>query len=321
MRADRLITILLLLQNHGLLTSRALAEKLEVSERTVHRDMEALSMAGIPVYAERGIRGGWRLAEGYKTSLTGLKEDELIALLFLHATSLSEDLGLKEAYQLGLQKLLAASSEQFKENAAWTRERLYIDGVGWDEHNQVHKDLQLIQEAVWQSRCMLVMYDKNGQAVERKLYPLGLVAKRHAWYLVAQADGEYRTYRVSRFIKAELLEEYFERPRDFNLASYWENSILQFKESLPEYIVVLMVHITVLTSFEKERFIRIRKTEVMEPDEEAEWVLLEVDFQALEYAQMVILSYGEFIRVIKPTELKAQLRQRLMKTLDQYATL
>src|SRR5215472_402778 len=223
MRADRLLSILLLLQTHQRLTGRDLAKRLEVSERTIHRDMEALGMAGVPVVAERGTGGGWSLLEGYRTNLTGLTGTEMQALLLAKPSRLLADLGLRQAADAALLKLLAAMPAITRHAAEYARQRLHVDGAGWHEAAEAVPYLLPIQEAIWQERKLRLTYQRgDGTTVERLTDPLGLVAKSGVWYLVAAVDGELRSYRVSRVQSAQATEESFARPPTFDLAAYWQ---------------------------------------------------------------------------------------------------
>ena len=193
MRADRLLSILLLLQTHGRLTAGILAARLEVSRRTVLRDMDALSAAGVPVYAQRGGGGGWSLLDSYRTDLTGLTELEAQALFAAAPAPALHDVGLGRAAEAALLKLLAALPAHQHLGAAHTRQRLYIDGVGWGPRTAAAPHLHTLQEAVWRDRKVRIRYERSDdlydprppEVVERLADPLGLVAKGHAWYLVA----------------------------------------------------------------------------------------------------------------------------------------
>src|SRR5215212_9732508 len=222
MRADRLLSILLLLQTHRRMTAGALAQRLEVSRRTVHRDMEALSMAGVPVYAERGAGGGWVLPDSFRTDLTGLTESEIQALFVSMPTRLLADLGLAQASDAALVKLLAALPSVARRDAEQVRQRIHVDGAGWHQSAETVPALATLQEAVWIDRRVRLNYRRgDGSAVERVVDPLGLVAKGRLWYLVAGVDGEPRTYRISRVEAAEILDEPASRTPDFDLATFW----------------------------------------------------------------------------------------------------
>lgn len=195
MRASRLVSIILWLQNEGILSAGELAGRLEVSKRTILRDMEELSAAGIPVYAERGQHGGWKLTEGYRTSLTGMNGEELAALLLSSQAEPLGALGQLKALQSALQKLLAASSETAKKSAAAARSKLHIDGAGWHEPREPATGeerplLTIIQEAVWSGRKLRLTSLRDGESVERLVSPLGLVVKRGVWYLVAALEEQ-----------------------------------------------------------------------------------------------------------------------------------
>src|SRR6266487_2179317 len=194
MRADRLLSIVLLLQIHRRMTAHELARRLEVSDRTIYRDMDALSAAGIPVYAERGTGGGCSLLEAYRTNLTGLTEAE-VRTLFLPGTSrLVADLGLSDAFEAAFLKLLAALPSIYHRAAEDARQRIYVDTTRWNYPAEHVPHLHTIQEAVWQERKLQLSYQRgDGTTVQRLVDPLGLVAKAGVWYLVAAVEGETRT--------------------------------------------------------------------------------------------------------------------------------
>ncbi|MGH2476593.1 MAG: helix-turn-helix transcriptional regulator, partial [Candidatus Limnocylindrales bacterium] len=208
MRADRLLSILLLLQANGLLSARALAERLEVSERTVHRDMEALSMAGVPVYAQKGRRGGWALLDAYRTDLTGLTETELRSLVIASTPGVLADLGLGEAADRALIKLLAGLPEARRRAAESARGYLYIDPSGWRRPEEAAPYLATLELALRTGRQIAMTYERafDRSVVERVANPLGLVAKGSVWYLAATVDGRARTYRASRIRDVTILD-------------------------------------------------------------------------------------------------------------------
>src|SRR5215469_4101524 len=235
MRADRLLAILLILQAHGRMTAHELAQRLEVSERTIHRDMEALSTAGVPVVAERGVGGGWRLLEEYRTNLTGLNDAEIQALFLTRPPRLLADLGLDKASEAALIKLLAALPSGARHSAEDARQRIYVDTAGWRRYEEAVPCLPTLQEAIWQERRLRFHYARadDGAVSERVVDPLALVAKGSVWYLVAAVEGEPRTYRVSRIQSAEVLDEACVRPAGFDIATYWERSSAEFQANIP----------------------------------------------------------------------------------------
>jgi predicted DNA-binding transcriptional regulator YafY len=303
MRADRLLSIMLFLQVHGRITARELARRLEVSERTIHRDMEALSMAGIPVYAERGTGGGWALLEEYRTNLTGLNRSEIQALFLSKPSRLLADLGLGKASDAAFLKLLASLPSMYRADAEYMRQRIYVDPTGWGQADGAIPFLSAIQEAVWQGRKLYLKYERSEcEPIERVVDPLGLVAKGSVWYLVAVVDGDIRSYRVSRVSKAAIYDEPSVRLEGFDLESYWEQSTNRFKQSLPRYDVKVRVSPRALHRMPYAgRFAKIEK--VGSSDEEG-WVEVFVRFDAEEIACEYVLSFGSQIEVLEPRELR-----------------
>src|SRR5581483_858296 len=242
MRADRLVSILLLLQIYQHMTARQLAERLEVSERTILRDMEALSTAGIPVYAERGVGGGWSLVEGYTTNLTGLNESEIQALFLTRPPKLLADLGLDKASDAALIKLFAAIPSTSRTGADYARQRMHIDVTGWNRPEEASPLLSSIQDAVWRERKMYMTYRRGEcESIERLVDPLGLVAKGSVWYLVAAADVDIRSYRISRIQDVRVTDESVTRPAAFDLVEFWEKSSVEFRKQLPRYNTTIRV--------------------------------------------------------------------------------
>ena len=239
MNSDRLLSTLLLLQAHGRLTGRAVAQRLEVSMRTVHRDMESLSAAGVPVFAVRGAQGGWQLDEDWRTQVPGLDEAELRALLMSQPRVIG-DFRLAAAAESALRKLMASLPEAMRERAASIRQRLHVDTTGWRGTGENLAMLPVVQDAVARDRKLAIGYRKaDRELVERIVDPLGLVAKGTSWYLFARTTRGLRTYRVSRIVEARLLDEASERPANFNLAAAWKASTEQFQEGRGAYDATL----------------------------------------------------------------------------------
>ncbi len=301
MRADRLLSILLLLQTHERLTGRELASRLEVSERTIHRDMEALSATGVPVVAERGAGGGWSLLESYRTNLTGLNLSEIQALFIAAPTHLMNDLGLRQASERALIKLLAAlPGERSRHDAAFMRQRIHIDGAGWQQEPELVEWLPVIQEALWQEQKLLLNYERtDGTIAERSVDPLGLVAKGRIWYLVANVEGQTRTYRVSRIQQAQLQDEPVLRPPDFDLAAFWVESSAQFKANLPRYCATFRVDPDILQDMRYAGQIE----HVYPPDTDG-WITVDMRFEIELQARAFALGFGGQLDVIAPSELR-----------------
>jgi predicted DNA-binding transcriptional regulator YafY len=319
-RADRLLSIVLLLQAHHQMTSRELAARLEVSERTIHRDMEALSGAGIPIVAARGLGGGWSLLGEYRTTLTGLTEAEIQSLFVTKPTKLLADLHLEKAADGAHLKLLASLPSSFRQGAERARQRIHIDVSGWSKREEAVPFLPILQEALWLERKLKIKYERgeNSEPVERLLSPLGLVAKGSVWYLVASIDGSVRSYRVSRISQAEILNEPAPVPSDFNLAEYWEQSASSFKSSVPNYLATFWVSPTVLLRLPfAGRFARVNETE--ETDARG-WKKVHVGFDVEEMACEYAVSFGPNLEVIEPPSLREKVVAMTKATLEFYTS-
>jgi predicted DNA-binding transcriptional regulator YafY len=240
MRADRLLSILLLLQTRDRMTARELSDTLNVSERTIYRDLDALNAAGIPVYTERGPGGGCALVEGYRTNLTGLTEAEVRSLFVPGVPGPLADLGLGQVLEEALLKLLVALPSMHRHDAERVRQRFMLDAAGWFQPEEPVPHLHTLQEAVWQDRKMTMVYRRgDGTQTERTVEPYGLVAKASIWYMVAAVEEQIRVYRVSRVQAATLCEERFERPLTFDLAAYWADWCAEFESSRARLPVTL----------------------------------------------------------------------------------
>jgi predicted DNA-binding transcriptional regulator YafY len=305
MRADRLLSILMLLQVHRKMTACDLARRLEVCERTIHRDMEALGSAGVPVLAERGAGGGWRLLEGYRTNLTGLNEVEVQALFLTKPPRLLADLGLEKASDAALLKLLAALPAMQRNGAEYVRQRIHVDVAGWRQAEEAVPLLPVLQEAIWQGRKLRFTYQRgDGVAVERVVDPLGLVAKGSIWYMVAAVEGEPRSYRVSRVQAAEIVDEECVRPLAFDLAAFWGESTAHFYAHLPRYSATLRVDASALQRVRTGGwYTRVEREEA--PDADG-WVPVVVQFDDEHSAREYALSFGPQLEVLEPPELREQ---------------
>jgi predicted DNA-binding transcriptional regulator YafY len=304
-RADRLLSILLLLQANQRMTAGALARRLEVSPRTIHRDMEALSMAGVPVYAERGTGGGWILPDSFRTDVTGLTETEIQALFVTIPSRLLSDLGLEKASNAALVKLLAALPSVARRDAEQVRQRIHVDGAGWHQSNESVPALATLQEAVWLERKLRLRYRRNdGATVDRLVEPLGLVAKGRLWYLVAATGGDLRTYRVSRVERAEIVDEPVSRPPDFDLAAFWAQSSAELVANLPRYPITVRVY--------------ARVEQIGEPEQDG-WrtvnLVLQTEWEACSY----VLGFGPRMEVVAPLELRERVIREAGEVVRHYA--
>jgi predicted DNA-binding transcriptional regulator YafY len=302
MKADRLLSILLLLQGKGRLTGRELARRLEVSLRTVHRDMGALSAAGVPVFALRGSQGGWQLDQSWRTRVPGLDQAELRALLMSQPRVVG-DSRLARAAERALDKLMAAMPVALRGEAASIRKRLLVDATGWSGIAEDLSMLPIVQEAVSRDRKLAMTYWPPGRdARERVVDPLGLVAKGATWYLVARTPDAIRTYRVSRIENARLLDEPFERPPNFDLAAHWKTATEELRKGWHRYEAVLRLAPEAAESFQKWKS-AARASQ--EPDAEG-WVILNVPFDDESQAAFVALGLGPNVDVVAPESLRTR---------------
>lgn len=248
MRAARLIKMVLLLQSRPSMTAAELARELEVSERTVTRDAQALSEAGVPVYADRGRVGGYRLIGGYRTRLTGLARGEAEALFLSGVPGALREMGLDDAASAARLKVSAALTPAVRDASRTAAQRFHLDAPGWFQEPRTPELLPAVAEAVWGDRVLRVAYarrDRRESPVERLLEPYGLILKAGVWYLAAAVrEGagspvERRVYRIDRFTSVEALDEGFERDEEFDLPAFWAERAAQFARAILHAEVVV----------------------------------------------------------------------------------
>lgn len=317
MRADRLLSILMLLQIHSRLTARDLAERLEVSERTIHRDMDALGSAGVPVVAERGKNGGWSLLSDYQTTLTGLNLAEIQALFLPKQTHLLADLGWSQAFEAALLKLLAALPAANRQQAEVVSQRIHVDPTGWHRWEEEMSAFPVLQAAVWQERQVFLSYERgDGKQIERLVNPLGLVAKGSVWYLVAVAEEEVRSYRISRVQSVVLTDSQCVRPVGFNLAEYWQQSMVEFKANLPYYRVMVRVAPEAISWLRYAGY--FARIEQMDAPDADGWVPVSLRFDVEKAACAYVLGFGALMEVVEPLELRDRVLQAAKETIASY---
>jgi predicted DNA-binding transcriptional regulator YafY len=306
MRSDRLLSILLLLQVHGRLSARELAERLEVSERTIHRDVEALSAAGVPVYAERGRHGGIALLPGYRTDVSGLTAPEARALFVFAGRGTLADLGLEGELRSALRKLLSVLPEPHRPDAERAGDRVVVDPRAWMRAHEELPRLAAIQDAVWRDRRLRLRYRRPGasEAVERLLDPYGLVAKAGTWYLVAADGGEPRLYRVSRAEAAEVTDLPAVRPAGLDLEALWE----ELRGRLEERGEGVEVHVRVRDE-RRELVLRVVAGQLVAPAERlgngaGGWSELRLRYPAEAAARASLLAFGGDVEVLSPASLR-----------------
>lgn len=320
MRASRLLSILLILQTRGRATAKALADEFEVSVRTIYRDIDDLSAAGVPVYAERGRAGGFSLIDGYNTRLTGMSPDEAEALLLAGLPGPATDLGLGEAAAAARLKLLAALPGARREDAQRVSSRFHFDPIGWYQYTEQHDVLPALAEAVWTERRVVIRYESWKAVVNRKLDPLGVVMKGGVWYLVAQWRGAPLTYRIAKILEFEPTEESFKRPKNFNLTEYWTNWSRDFEKRLrkdeaavrlsPEGLKRLQFAGPVVAE-------AIQKT--AGPPDEKGWRRVVIPIESISHAAGELLRLGPHAEALEPKALRTAISEAVSSLAELYS--
>lgn len=315
MRAARLIKMVLLLQSRPSMTAAELARELEVSERTVTRDAQALSEAGVPVYADRGRAGGYRLIGGYRTRLTGLARSEAEALFLSGVPGALREMGLEDAASAARLKVSAALLPSLRDASRTAAQRFHLDAPAWFREPETPALLPAVAEAVWDDRRVTARYRRGEHEVERVLEPYGLVLKAGVWYLCARVprDGAYRTYRIDRFTAVEPAEDRFARDEDFDLPAFWAEHSERFARSL------LRTEVVVRLSPEGVRRLRwavdaLSAREALASADGGgdgdgdgqEWVTVTLPVESEEVAYSQLTALGAEAEVLAPAALRAR---------------
>jgi predicted DNA-binding transcriptional regulator YafY len=312
MRADRLLSLLLILQTRGRQTAGALAAELEVSVRTVYRDLDALSAAGVPVYAERGPGGGCALLDSYRTTLTGLTDAEIRALFVMTVPAALAQLGLGAELKGALLKLSAALPAERRRDEAWVRQRIYLDWSGAAQAEEPVPHLPTLQQAVWQDRRLWLAYrawaGPQLARFERLVDPYGLVAHLGAWHLVCDAGGRLRVYRVSALLEARLAGESFARPPDFDLAAFWAGwrAARDASQNRSRYFATVRVSPALVPYLSLALGPAAPGPAELEaaPCDPSGWRTLSLPFDSLEAARERLLGLGAAVEVLAPAALR-----------------
>lgn len=312
MRASRLVNLLLLLQARGGLTAAELSRELEVSVRTIHRDVEELSAAGVPIFSERGPHGGIRLVDGYRTRLTGMTADEAEALFLSGLPGPAAQLGLGTVVAAAQLKVMAALPPELRSRASRIVERFHLDAAGWFQADEPVPHLATLSAAVWDGSQVVITYDRGHGGVERTVAPLGLVLKGGVWYVVALVDGQIRTYRGSRILDAVPRAEPVARPPDFDLAAYWAETSAAYEREAPTVDVIVRVrdsHLERLRTVVGEQAVA-SADRLDEPD--AGWLRFRLRLPWPDEVPGQLLGVGSGLEVVDP----AAIRDRLIATAE-----
>jgi predicted DNA-binding transcriptional regulator YafY len=313
MRASRLLSVLLLLQNRGRMTADALADELSVSVRTIYRDIEALSAAGVPVYGDAGPGGGFALLAGYRTRLTGLTTDEAQALALTGMPGPAAELGLGAVVASTAAKLRAALPAELSERAERIQARFHFDAPGWYHDGDASPHLSAVADAVWNQRRVAVRYRRWKAPVEvtRELDPYGVVLKAGRWYLVASdvARPGARTYRVNQILALSPMEQSFQRPGGFDLAAYWRTHLIDFRAGLWQGEATIRI-----SAAGRDRMAELMAGAVADAVESSAsapdargWVTATMPIESQEHAHTEMLKLGAEIEVLAPADLRARL--------------
>lgn len=308
MRADRLLSLLLLLQNHGRMSAAQLAAKLGVTPRTVYRDVDALASAGVPIYAEPGPAGGYQLMEGYRTRLTGLTADEAESLFLTGMPQPAAELGFGAQVAAAELKLMAALPTPYRDASLRIRQRFHLDAPGWYREPDAVPHLLAVAEALWRDRAIEVRYRRwapEPGEVTRTLQPLGLVLKAGVWYVVAVEIGEPRTYRVSSIVELRPLPETFTRPDGFDLAGFWRAHVERYERADPATVAVVRLSPDALAALPdvlgpKASRLALRTLTPADPDG---WRRVTIPVESVPHAATGLLRLGANAQVVSPTEL------------------
>ncbi|UXY30080.1 helix-turn-helix transcriptional regulator [Streptomyces sp. HUAS TT20] len=323
MKSDRLLSILLLLQTRGRVPARELADRLEVSVRTVYRDIEALSASGVPVYAERGRHGGIELLAGFRTDVTGLTADESRALFILAAQGAHAALGLDAALASALRKVMAALPAPYRPAAEVASRRVLVDATRWKGGPQKAVDLEVLQDAVFADRRLRLRYRHSGER-EARTYtvdPYGLVAKAGVWYLVADRRARPRLFRADRVRSARLLDDPVRRRSGVELADVWEVLRRQVEERPAGIDVTVRVRRDRLDMFQRVAASSLTELPDGEGDEEGDegWVTARLSYPFLP-ATRQLLAFSDSVEVLSPPEVRAELASAARSVTELYQT-
>ncbi|MEI6310349.1 MAG: WYL domain-containing protein [bacterium] len=308
MRADRLLAILLILQARGRTTAARLSEELEVSVRTIYRDLDALSAAGVPVFADRGPGGGCALDRDYRTTLTGLTERELQALFALRVPMPLQQLGFGSTLQAALRKLSASLTASTRGVEESVRQRLYLDAAPWSGPEASPPFLLTVQQALWQNRQLDLIYlGPFDAAIQRQVSPLGLVSKADQWYLVSEVEGALRVIRVSRLVAVEVSPAAAVRPDGFELEQFWNRWCVTVNAQRDPYIVQVRINPALLSRLPSLLGRGATTWQAGAVDVDG-WIRGELSFETLVEARTFLLGLGRAVEVVEPRALRWSLR-------------
>ena len=326
MRASRLLSLQMLLETQGRMSAQALSEALEVSVRTLYRDVDQLSAAGVPIYAERGRNGGFALLPGWKTTLTGLTPSEAQAVFLSGLPGPAQDLGLGSDVEGARLKLLSSLPASWREDAQRVSTRLHLDPVDWYRESDPTPYLPTVAAAVWSGHQVTMRYESWADTVERTVSPLGLVLKAGVWYLVAlpavaanSAAVGLRTYRVSNILAATALATAVRRPARFDLAGYWAQSIQRFESGIYTGEAALLATPAGLRGLRALSSAVARAVAAAPPSRRKDGrVAVTAPIESVEHACGQLMRLSPQVEVLRPAALRLALVERVRATAQLY---
>jgi predicted DNA-binding transcriptional regulator YafY len=309
MRADRLLSILLILQTQGCLTAKELAAELEVSERTIYRDMDALSSAGVPVYAERGPGGGCFLLESYRTNLTSLTRDEISALFMLSIPTPLVDLGLDHDVKTAYLKLSAALPDLFRQERETSQDRIHLDPSPWFQDKEYIPHLLTINRGISEDRKIDFNYQLAfGAQIKHLVEPYGLVSKETEWYFIFSQTGVISVVRLSDILESQLSEEKFILPAEFDLVEFWKAWCSRRESNIPRFEVQILIKPELLELLKLSRsplLLDVHESDLATHDG---WQKMTLHFESFEKARKQVLSFGSAVEVLSPISLRKSIQ-------------
>jgi predicted DNA-binding transcriptional regulator YafY len=320
MLASRLLSLLMLLQARGRMSAPALARQLEVSVRTVYRDIDSLSAAGVPVYGDAGRNGGYQLRDGWRTQLTGLTAGEARALFLAGLPGPAKALGMGEAAASAHLKLVAALPGDWQADAERVGSRFHLDPVDWFRDAAPADHLRDVAHAVWNEQRLRLRYESWTEVAEREIEPLGLVLKAGAWYVVGRRGRIARTYKLSNMHDVQVLKQRFKRPRTFDLAAYWADATQRFEEGVYRDFATLRASAAGLKRLKAFSPVVAQAVQrnAAAPDASGR-VMVTVPIESIEHAAREMLRLGAEAEVIEPRALRERLRASAQDMLALYA--
>ena len=311
MRASRMLSILTTLQARGRVTAPELADAFEVSVRTIYRDIDALAASGVPIYADRGADGGYRLLDGYRVRLNGLSQSEAGALFLAGLPGPAAALGLDAAMLAAQNKLMAALPANSREDAGRMQERFHLDAPTWFGEAENPKHLRTIAGAVLRGTLIKIRYRSWRAEKQRRIAPLGLVLKGGSWYLAGEVDGSVRTYRVARVLDCTALDAGFDRPAGFDLAAYWQAATLRLEAEMhPNVATVRLSPFGVkLLEALSQPYVKARTRLEETPDADG-WRIARVPVGKTSWhAAAELLRLGPEVEVLEPADLRDKMAE------------